>query len=228
MCMAPSPFVHTCLWQFFGDYTGTFRAYPGRTQETCGDYDPRRRPWYVAASSGPKDVVVVIDTSGSMDNGFPTKLIDDAKAAAKQVIGRLTMADFFTVIRFSNEATNLADATFGADRGLVRATKENVDKMIAAIDAIVHNGSTNYIGAFEKVRQAMDTGECPPSFAHVHVCVPVCGAHKQRCPLFTPPHPLFTHVRGPLFTHVCGSHMRVPPQPPPTSGRATATRQSCS
>ena len=29
-------------------------------------FDPRTRAWYVAASSGPKDVVVIIDKSGSM------------------------------------------------------------------------------------------------------------------------------------------------------------------
>ena len=32
----------------------------------CDAYDPRYRPWYAAAASGPKDVVLVIDCSGSM------------------------------------------------------------------------------------------------------------------------------------------------------------------
>ena len=31
-------------------------------------YDPRVRPWYVGASSGPKDVIIVLDTSGSMNS----------------------------------------------------------------------------------------------------------------------------------------------------------------
>ena len=46
-----------------------FRIFPG-SPNTCpngrNDYDPRVRPWYIAASSGPKDVILVLDTSGSM------------------------------------------------------------------------------------------------------------------------------------------------------------------
>ena len=30
------------------------------------DFDPTVRPWYIAASSGPKDIILVLDTSGSM------------------------------------------------------------------------------------------------------------------------------------------------------------------
>eukprot|EP00803_Ostreobium_quekettii_P001841 evm.model.scf_1022.1 EVM.evm.TU.scf_1022.1 scf_1022:7170-8278(-) len=54
------------------------RSWPGRARErgdgvnvedadeglgSCKIYDPRTRPWYGAATSGPKDVVVLIDTS---------------------------------------------------------------------------------------------------------------------------------------------------------------------
>ena len=40
--------------------------YPGREWGTnfagfYNDYDPRVRPWYIAATSGPKDVVIVLD-----------------------------------------------------------------------------------------------------------------------------------------------------------------------
>ena len=39
---------------------------PGKCPNGKNDYDPRKRPWYVSASSGPKDVVLILDTSGSM------------------------------------------------------------------------------------------------------------------------------------------------------------------
>lgn len=51
----------------------------------CAD-DPRIRPWYVAASSGPKDVVIVLDVSGSMSQ---YGRLDLAKEAAETVINTL-------------------------------------------------------------------------------------------------------------------------------------------
>lgn len=51
----------------------------------CVD-DPRIRPWYVAASSGPKDVVIVLDVSGSMSQ---YGRLDLAKEAAETVINTL-------------------------------------------------------------------------------------------------------------------------------------------
>jgi len=30
------------------------------------NYDPRNRPWFIAATSGPKDIVFIIDASISM------------------------------------------------------------------------------------------------------------------------------------------------------------------
>ena len=54
----------------YGADNGVFRIFPGNPK-SCprgkGDYDPRLRPWYVSASSGPKDIILVLDTSGSMD-----------------------------------------------------------------------------------------------------------------------------------------------------------------
>ena len=52
---------------YFGSRNGAFRIYPARQSEVCGIYDPRLRPWYVAASSGPKNVIMILDTSGSME-----------------------------------------------------------------------------------------------------------------------------------------------------------------
>ena len=59
---------------YIGTSLGSFRAYPTFRQvdeETgeCTDYDPRFRPWYVIATSGAKNVILMIDKSGSMLNG---------------------------------------------------------------------------------------------------------------------------------------------------------------
>ena len=51
---------------YFGAANGVFRIYPAISSESCHGYDTRKRPWYIAASSGPKDVIVILDISGSM------------------------------------------------------------------------------------------------------------------------------------------------------------------
>ena len=50
---------------YIGTSLGSFRAYPA-IGGCSGDYDPRFRPWYVAATAGAKNVVLIIDVSGSM------------------------------------------------------------------------------------------------------------------------------------------------------------------
>ena len=67
-------------WSYFANYDGIMKTYPS-TKVDCGNYDPRFRPWYVAATSGRKNVIVIIDVSGSMSQGAP-KRISLAKDAA--------------------------------------------------------------------------------------------------------------------------------------------------
>ena len=61
----------SCRWQYFGATTGVHRVFPGHEWPSNfigfhEDYDPRTRPWYVSAMSGPKDIVLVLDGSESM------------------------------------------------------------------------------------------------------------------------------------------------------------------
>jgi len=50
---------------YYGSIEGSFRIRPATISQTCNEYDPRARPWFVAASSGPKDVVIILDISGN-------------------------------------------------------------------------------------------------------------------------------------------------------------------
>ncbi|XP_063400495.1 voltage-dependent calcium channel subunit alpha-2/delta-2-like [Mytilus trossulus] len=86
-------------WQYFGSTAGIVRIYPGREWSTnfagfYNDYDPRVRPWYIAATSGPKDVVIILDCSLSMDG----EKFSIAKGVAKTVINTLTKQDYVSVI----------------------------------------------------------------------------------------------------------------------------------
>ena len=82
------PFVK---WQYFGSEEGMLTLFPAFEDEApCPSFDPRFRPWYVeTATPEPKDVVLVIDTSGSMT----TALMNVAKEAAKTVLSTMNPRD---------------------------------------------------------------------------------------------------------------------------------------
>ncbi len=140
-------------WSYtmFGAQDGLFRMIPAFHQEECGGFDPRRRPWFVAASSGPKAVVLVLDVSFSMDDYGRMAI---AKEAARTVIETLTVADTFAVISFSSDASQV-----GGNTGLIRATAENKNRTIEAIEQLKPQGFTNFSGAFTVAFDALEKNE---------------------------------------------------------------------
>ena len=78
-------------WQYFASEEGMLANFPAfEDKEDCRSYDPRFRPFYVeTATPEPKDVVLVIDTSGSMHGDR----IVVAKAAAKTVLSTMNPRD---------------------------------------------------------------------------------------------------------------------------------------
>ncbi|KAL7570122.1 hypothetical protein ACA910_019967 [Epithemia clementina (nom. ined.)] len=128
---------------YFGSTSGAFRIWPARHSAECGQYDPRVRPWYVAGGSGPKNVVLIIDTSGSMENG---NRIDNAKEAAIRIVSTLTSSDRVTIISFADSAQAIAD-----ENGLMfRAKDANKELLIEAIKNLTASGETNFGDAFDQ------------------------------------------------------------------------------
>mmetsp|Transcript_10206 Transcript_10206/g.8953 ORF Transcript_10206/g.8953 Transcript_10206/m.8953 type:complete len:116 (-) Transcript_10206:805-1152(-) len=83
---------------------GNFMEWP--IIEDCRDgsgFDPRFRPWFANAATGPKDIIILIDTSGSMSSQGKMKL---AINAAKKVLGTLTEHDYFGIIDFNASASS--------------------------------------------------------------------------------------------------------------------------
>ena len=152
-------------WQYIALPSTLFYMYPGDARKDPYDYDPRVRPWYVAASSGPKDVVIVIDVSGSMDanaqctkSGMAACRMERAKAAADMVVKLLVITDFIAVVTFGNDGKQLcgdrvnptsAESLLpkGVDKvpcgRLMRATKFNKQALRALIAGLKAGGSTN-------------------------------------------------------------------------------------
>lgn len=133
---------------FFGSHTGAFRIFPARQSDSCGDYDPRVRPWFVAASSGPKNVVLVLDTSGSMAND---DRITSMKKAAQQIVSTLTVSDRVAIVPFQLEARLIADNGY-----MFTATKENKELLLSYIDQLSAGGPTNFQDAFETAFDVLD------------------------------------------------------------------------
>jgi Ca-activated chloride channel family protein len=101
----------------------------------------------------PKDVVYVLDTSGSMGGAG----IEQAKGALKQGIAMLRPGDRFGIVAFSTEARRFRRATTGwPPRDLVEPTEENRRDAAKWIDAQEAKGGT---ALEDGLRTALTMGE---------------------------------------------------------------------
>ncbi|MBE7463959.1 MAG: VWA domain-containing protein [Planctomycetes bacterium] len=80
----------------------------------------------------PKEIVFVLDTSGSMAG----EKMEQAKAALNFCLNQLNPRDRFNLVPFSTEVKSF-------NPKLLEATKENVQKALAYVDALEATGGTN-------------------------------------------------------------------------------------
>jgi Mg-chelatase subunit ChlD len=136
---------------YFGAHNGVFRMIPAKYQSVCYDYDPRKRPWFVAGSSAPKDVVLVLDISGSMaQSERESARLKNAKEAATAVIDTLTVSDKIAVVIFNETASVLTLASNDNKNQTVEASEQNKNELKKRINSIEANGGTNFTKAFDK------------------------------------------------------------------------------
>ncbi|XP_040886098.1 voltage-dependent calcium channel subunit alpha-2/delta-4 isoform X2 [Toxotes jaculatrix] len=92
----------TLTWQYFGSSTGFFRLYPGiqwiPDENGVVTFDCRNRNWYIQAATSPKDVVIVVDVSGSM-KGLRLTI---AKHTINTILDTLGENDFVNIIAYSD------------------------------------------------------------------------------------------------------------------------------
>merc|ERR1712196_135212 len=71
----------------------------------CPDsWDPRYRPWYVNVVTGPKDVVIVLDISGSMSTNPASKRNIKAIEAIERLMLTFTERDYVGLVLFNDRA----------------------------------------------------------------------------------------------------------------------------
>uniref|UniRef100_A0A3B5Q7D4 Calcium voltage-gated channel auxiliary subunit alpha2delta 3 n=1 Tax=Xiphophorus maculatus TaxID=8083 RepID=A0A3B5Q7D4_XIPMA len=86
------------IWQYFGSAKGFFRQYPGIKWKPDDHgviaFDCRNRKWYIQAATSPKDVVILVDVSGSM-KGLRLTI---ARQTVSSILDTLGDDDFFNII----------------------------------------------------------------------------------------------------------------------------------
>uniref|UniRef100_A0A3P8T8H0 Calcium voltage-gated channel auxiliary subunit alpha2delta 2 n=1 Tax=Amphiprion percula TaxID=161767 RepID=A0A3P8T8H0_AMPPE len=131
------------LWQAFGSATGVTRYYPAtpwKVPDKIDLYDVRRRPWYIQGASSPKDMVILVDVSGSV-SGLTLKLI---KASVMEMLDTLSDDDYVNVARFNEKA----EAVVPCFKHLVQANVRNKKIFKDAVQQMQAKGTTDYKSGF--------------------------------------------------------------------------------
>ncbi|ELU02468.1 hypothetical protein CAPTEDRAFT_2293 [Capitella teleta] len=131
----------TLTWQYFGSSSGFFRTYPGIQWGSDGVdlFDCRSRGWYIQAATSPKDVVILLDASGSM-KGLRMEI---AKATINKILDTLSDDDFFNVIKFSDNPAYVDECFNGT---LVQANADNKKRVKDSLQ----NVKTKNIAFFDR------------------------------------------------------------------------------
>ncbi|KAK3927676.1 Voltage-dependent calcium channel subunit alpha-2/delta-2 [Frankliniella fusca] len=197
----------TLRWQYFGSARGFMRIYPAlRWPENLNPpdlYDVRRRPWYIHSISSPKDIIILIDKSGSVHG----QTIDIMKIAVKALIKTLSEDDYVNVAWFNNEVNWVVPCM----DSLVPATSQNKRVLLDAVDRLHESNLTSYETALEFAYDAFQR------FAENRE--PWEGANCHKAIMFFSdggtewPHELSAHLCNEttedcvrVFTFGCGPH----------------------
>uniref|UniRef100_A0A4W3JZ22 Calcium channel, voltage-dependent, alpha 2/delta subunit 1a n=1 Tax=Callorhinchus milii TaxID=7868 RepID=A0A4W3JZ22_CALMI len=137
----------TLLWQVFGSATGLARYYPAspwvdltKTSNRIDLYDVRRRPWYIQGAASPKDMLILVDVSGSV-SGLTLKLI---RTSVSEMLETLSDDDYVNVVSFSDQVKSVS-----CFKDLVQANVRNKKVLKDAVNRIQAKGITDYKKGFE-------------------------------------------------------------------------------
>lgn len=142
----------TLSWQFFGSSTGFMRQFPASKweQDPVDLYDCRLRSWYIEAATSPKDVVILVDTSGSMTG----QRKDIAKHVVNNILDTLGTNDFVNIFKFSLAVEEVVPC-FG--NMLIQANMANIRQLKLGMDDLgtgeIANVTAALVRAFELLEE---------------------------------------------------------------------------
>lgn len=132
----------TLSWQFFGSSTGFMRQFPAAKweQKPVDLYDCRLRSWYIEAATGPKDIVILMDTSGSMTG----QRKDIARHVVHNILDTLGTNDFVNMFTFSLEVLDVVPCF---NNSLVQANMANIRQLKLEMENMKTGGIANVTAA---------------------------------------------------------------------------------
>lgn len=138
-------------WQYFGSETGILRHYPAMAweEQEVDIYDCRRRSWYIETATCSKDVVILLDNSGSM-NGFRNYV---AQYTVRSILETFSNNDFITIYNYSSGIDEVIPCF---NNTLVQATPENIAVFNDAVEKLSPEGYANVTNAFIKAFQILE------------------------------------------------------------------------
>ncbi|XP_063239113.1 voltage-dependent calcium channel subunit alpha-2/delta-4 [Bacillus rossius redtenbacheri] len=145
-------------WQFFGLSTGVMRSYPAfHWKQEVDVFDCRTRFWFIEAATCTKDMVVLLDNTGSM-RGIRQTI---ARLTVHSILDTLGNNDFVNVFYFNS---TLYDTVPCFKKTLVQATLENKNMFKNQIQDLKTFGSANFsqvfVEAFEILEQYRQERGC--------------------------------------------------------------------
>ncbi|XP_072026029.1 voltage-dependent calcium channel subunit alpha-2/delta-1-like [Amphiura filiformis] len=139
------------LWQYFGSADGFYRSFPAAAwvaeDPSKDQYDVRRRGWYIQAASSPKNIMILIDTSGST-YGLTLEIM---KVSVSKALDTLGNDDFVNVAYFNRDVHPVS-----CFEGFVQANLRNKDKLKDAISKLNATGIANFHDALEYAFKEFD------------------------------------------------------------------------
>jgi len=154
-------------WLYFGSKDGVIVNYPGfvwgdqTAPDGCDEYyDSRLRPWQMTAATGPKNIVLILDVSGSMSVANRLGLM---KAAAVKVIDSATHSDYIGIVTFNN-----AGATYQGLTTMAKALPAFRTRLKSYIGGLSSGGGTNFEAGFAAAFALIDSSRAKKYAASCH------------------------------------------------------------
>ncbi|XP_037045895.1 voltage-dependent calcium channel subunit alpha-2/delta-3 isoform X3 [Bradysia coprophila] len=145
----------TLSWQFFGSATGFMRQFPASQwkddnfEDPVDLYDCRLRSWYIEAANSPKDIIILVDVSGSMTG----QRKDIARHVVYNILDTLGPNDFVNIFKFSEKV----EAVVSCFNSTVQATLANIRELKMGLEEVKTDAIANYSSAIDVAFEALES-----------------------------------------------------------------------